>query len=139
MQKTILIVLLIVCSGNLFAQEADKPKRLYIETSGGYGFPLVNDELGSTNDLIGRVNRLVRADSSISILPSQGTQGPGWQFSLGVGYMFHPNIGIEGEFRYLKSNRFILATDNTPTYQAEHGVVGQRLDIVPQLVLNFPI
>lgn len=138
MRNTILIVLLVFYSGRLFAQEADKPKRLYIETGGGYGFPLVNDELGSTNDLIGKTNRLIRSDSSISILPAQGTQGPGWQFSASVGYMFHPNIGVEGEIRYLKSNRFLLAKDNTPTYQAEHGVIGERLDIVPQLVFHFP-
>jgi hypothetical protein len=104
---------------------------------GGYGFPLVNDDLGSTNDLIGKVNRLIRADSSISIQPVQGTQGTGWQGGINVGYMFHPNIGVELGVTYLRSNRFLLAQDNTPTYQAEHTIVGERLDIIPQLVLNF--
>lgn len=112
-------------------------KKFYIETVGGYGFPLVSDELGSTNELIGTVNRLIGPDSSISILPVQGTQGPGWQFSFNVGYMFHPNIGVELGVVYLKSNRFLLAKDITPTFQAEHSIIGERLDVIPQIVLNI--
>jgi hypothetical protein len=136
--KSIALLILSLLSVVVVAQES-KPKKFYLETIGGYGFPLVNDELGSTDDRIGTTNRLIRADSSISILPAQGTQGPGWQFSISAGYMFHPNIGVEGEFRYLKSNRFLLAKNTTPTYQAEHSIVGERLDIVPQIVFSFNV
>ena len=122
------------CKGQ---EEVVKPKRFYLETAGGYGFPLVSDDLGSTNELIGTVNRLIRADSSISIKPVQGTQGPGWHFLFNAGYMFHPNVGFEMGFRYLRSNRFLLARNSTPTFQAEHGIIGERIDIIPHLVLNF--
>lgn len=122
---------------NVTLSQESNPKKFYMEIMGGYGFPLVNDELGSTNDLIGKVNRLVRADSSISILPVQGTQGPGGYVSLNAGYMFHPNIGFEVGVYYLRSNRFLLAKNNTPTFQAEHTIIGERLDLIPQLVLNI--
>lgn len=129
-------LLLLAIYAGAFAQE-QPAKKVYLETVGGYGFPLVNDDLGSTNDFIGKVNRLVNSDSSISILPVQGTQGPGWQFVLNAGYMFHPNIGVELGVGYLRSNRFLLAKDITPTFQAEHTIVGERLDVIPQLVFNF--
>jgi hypothetical protein len=119
-----------------FGQDA-KPKKFYLETVGGYGFPLVNDDLGSSDDMIGIADRLVRSDSTVRVRPVQGTQGPGWQFSLNVGYMFHPNIGVEGQISYLKSNSILLGRNVTPTFQAEHTIVGQRLDIAPQLVLSF--
>lgn len=118
------------------AQEL-KPKKLYLEASGGYGFPIVNDDLASTNDLIGSSNLLIRPDSTIRISPVQGTQGAGWQFSFNAGYMFHPNIGVEGQVNYVESNRYLLAKYESPTYQAEHGVIGERLEVIPQLVLNF--
>lgn len=130
------ILLIALFSSSVSSQES-KPKKFYLETLGGYGFPLVNDDLGSTNDLIGKVNRLVNLDSSIRILPVQGTQGPGWQFLVNAGYMFHPNIGIELGVGYLRSNRFLLAKDISPTFQAEHTIVGERLDVIPQLVFNF--
>lgn len=131
------IILLVAIISKVSIGQETKSKRFYVEAVGGYGFPLVNDDLGSTNDLIGKVNRLVRADSSISILPVQGTQGPGWQGGINIGYMFHPNIGFELGLMYLRSNRFLLGQDQTPTFQAEHSIVGERLDIIPQLVLNF--
>ena len=136
MQRLSFLVLLCLIGNISIAQEV-KTKKFYIETSGGYGFPLVNDDLGSTNDLIGPSNQLFRADSTIKITPVQGTQGPGWQFSFNVGYMFHPNIGVEGQVNYVRSNAFLLAKYESPTYQAEHSVVGQRLDLIPQLVFNF--
>ena len=120
-----------------FGQESTTTKRFYMELAGGYGFPLVSDDLGSTNELIGTANRLIRADSSISIRPMQGTQGPGWHFGFNAGHMFHPNIGFELGFRYIRSNRFLLAKNETTTLQSEHGIIGERTDIIPQLVLNF--
>lgn len=135
--RVLIITLFLAIASTVSNGQEIMPKRFYVETSGGYGFPLVNDDLGSTNDLIGKVNRLVRADSSISILPVQGTQGPGWQGGFNIGYMFYPNIGFEVGLTYLRSNRFLLAQDQTPTFQAEHSIVGERLDIIPQLVLNF--
>jgi len=132
----LLFATLLVFSNFSFGQDI-KPKKFYLETSGGYGFPIVNDDLGSTNDLIGSANRLIRSDSTIKITPAQGTQGAGWQFSFNAGYMFHPNIGFEGQINYLKSNRYFLAKNITPTFQAEHGVLGERLDIIPQLVFSF--
>ncbi|MCB9204091.1 MAG: outer membrane beta-barrel protein [Flavobacteriales bacterium] len=131
-----LILFLSFLTTVVVAQES-KPKKFYMEIMGGYGFPLVNDDLGSTNDLIGKVNRLIRADSSISILPVQGTQGPGGYVSLNAGYMFHPNIGFEIGAYYLRSTRFLLAKNITPTFQAEHTIIGERLDLIPQLVLNI--
>jgi hypothetical protein len=131
-----LILFLSLVAASTFAQES-QPKKFYMEIMGGYGFPLVNDDLGSTNDLIGKVNRLMRTDSSSSILPVQGTQGPGGYVSLNAGYMFHPNIGFEIGAYYLKSTRFLLAKNITPTFQAEHTIVGERLDLIPQLVLNI--
>ena len=127
-----------ICWGLSFGQDI-RPKKLYLETLGGYGFPFVNDDLGSTDELIGIADRLVRADSSISITPAQGTQGPGWQFSFNVGYMFHPNIGVEGQISYLKSNPILIGRNVSPTFHAEHLVVGQRIDIAPQLVLSFQV
>lgn len=138
MQRILIFILLLVTIKSV-AQEDTKQRKLYIETSGGYAFPLVNDELGSTNDFIGLTDRLIRSDSSISIQPVQGTQGPGWQFNFMIGYMFHPNIGVELQGTYTRSNRFVLASNQTPTFQAEHTIVGQRLDIIPQIVFSFPI
>lgn len=132
-----LITFLTALCGTTYAQDSPAARKFYIETSGGYGFALVSDDLGSTNDLIGITDRLIRPDSSISISPVHGTQGPGWQFGLNFGYMFHPNIGVELQATYLKSNSYLLGRNNTPTYQAEHTVVGQRVDLIPQLVFNF--
>lgn len=136
MRALIILTTFSVISSFSFGQES-KPKKFYLETVGGYGFPLVNDDLGSTYELIGIADRLVRADSSISIKPAQGTQGPGWQFSLNAGYMFHPNIGVEAQISYLKSNPILIGRNVSPTFQAEHSVVGERIDIAPQLVLSF--
>lgn len=138
MRALLLLTALSFIGGFSFGQET-KPKKFYLETIGGYGFPLVNDDLGSTDELIGIADRLVRADSSISIKPAQGTQGPGWQFSLNAGYMFHPNIGVEAQISYLKSNPILIGRNVSPTFQAEHVVVGERVDIAPQLVFSFPI
>ncbi|MDB4655775.1 porin family protein [Flavobacteriales bacterium] len=136
MRALILLAIFSIITALSFGQES-KPKKFYLETIGGYGFPLVNDDLGSTNELIGIADRLVRADSSISIKPAQGTQGPGWQFSVNAGYMFHPNIGVEAQISYLKSNPILIGRSVSPTYRAEHLVIGERIDIAPQLVFNF--
>ena len=136
MRALILLTTFSVISSFSFGQES-KPKKFYLETVGGYGFPLVNDDLGSTDELIGIADRLVRDDSSISIKPAQGTQGPGWQFSFNAGYMFHPNIGVEAQISYLKSNPILIGRNVSPTFQAEHYVLGERVDVAPQLVLNF--
>lgn len=138
MRILILLTTFSIIAATSFGQDKET-KKLYLETVGGYGFPLVNDDLGSTYDLIGIADRLVRDDASISIKPAQGTQGPGWQFSLNVGYMFHPNIGVEGQISYLKSNPILIGRNVSPNYFAEHLVVGERVDVAPQLVFSFQI
>ncbi|TNF32047.1 MAG: hypothetical protein EP314_00430 [Bacteroidetes bacterium] len=138
MARCVFFVLSFLLAGRAEAQDS-KLRRFYMETVGGYGFPIVNDDLGSSNDLIGIADRLMRSDSTISVRPVQGTQGPGWQFSANIGYMFHPNIGLEGHIGYIRSNAILLGRSITPNYSAEHVVYGQRLDAALQLVFSFQV
>ena len=137
----ILFVLFIITSFANFvtAQDSLRVKRFYIEVSGGYSFPFVNDDLGSTQEIIGSANYLMRADSSISSTSVFGTQGSGWRTPLNIGYMFHKNIGFEVQVNYFQSQRFLLAKTETPTFKGEHTVRASRLELAPQLVLNFDI
>lgn len=125
--------------GSASAQDSLRLKKFYIELSGGYGFPYINDDLGSTQDIIGTTNYLMRADSSTSSKPVFGTQGPGWRTSFNIGYMFHKNIGFEVQVNYFKSDRFLLAKKETPTFSGEHTILASRVELAPQLVLNFDL
>lgn len=132
--RPILLLLLCIAPNLGFGQDSTSIKRFYIETSAGFGFPLVNDELESPRPEIGIVDRLMRADSSISVKPVQGTLGSGWRFGLNVGYMFHRNVGFELQFNYVRSLSILMSRNISPTYKAEHQLVSSRVELVPQLV-----
>ena len=139
MRNLFVLFIITSCANFVTAQDSLRVKRLYIEVSGGYSFPFVNDDLGSTQEIIGSANYLMRADSSISSTSVFGTQGSGWRTSLNIGYMFHKNIGFEIQVNYFQSQRFLLAKTETPTFKGEHTVLASRLELAPQLVLNFDI
>jgi hypothetical protein len=117
-----------------FSQDTTSFKRFYIETSAGFGFPLVNDELQSPRPEVGLVDHLMRSDSSISVKPVQGTLGSGWRFALNAGYMFHRNFGFELQFNYVRSLSILMSRTSSPTYKAEHLLRSTRVEITPQLV-----
>lgn len=129
-----LISLLVLLSVSAFSQDTTSFKRLYIETSVGFGFPYVNDELQSPRNEIGIVDHLMRADSSVSVKPVQGTLGSGWRFGLNVGYMFHRNFGFELGFNYVRSLSILMSRTNSPTYKAEHLLFSTRVELTPQFV-----
>lgn len=119
-----------------FSQDSTKFRKFYIEISGGYNFPIVNDELQSPREQVGTLDHLMREDSTLSVRPVQGTLGGGWKSSVNFGYMFHPNIGIEFQFNYVRGEDILMSRINTPTYKAEHSLISQRVEAIPQLVLN---
>jgi hypothetical protein len=120
-------------------QDSTKFRKFYIEIGGGYNFPLLNDELQSPREQVGTLNYLMRVDSSLSVKPVHGTLGGGWKSSVNVGYMFHPNIGLEFQFNYVRGGNILMSRINTPTYKAEHFLLSQRVEFTPQLVLNHKI
>lgn len=126
----------VLISISSFSQDSTKFRKFYIEIGGGYNFPIVNDELQSPREQVGTLDHLMREDSSLSVRPVQGTLGSGWKSSVNVGYMFHPNIGIEFQFNYVRGEDILMSRINTPTYNAEHSLLSQRVEATPQLVLN---
>ena len=139
MRELALLGALVMTLTSVSAQDTLPFKKFYIEISGGYSFPFVNDNLGSTREIIGSANYLMRADSSISSTSVFGTQGSGWRTSFNVGYMVHKNVGFEFQVNYFQSQRFLLAKTESPTFKGEHTVKASRLELAPQLVLNFDI
>lgn len=129
----------VLVSISSLGQDSTKFRKFYIEIGGGYNFPAVNDELQSPREQVGTLDHLMREDSSLSVRPVQGTLGGGWKSSLNVGYMFHPNIGIEFQFNYVRGDNILMSRINTPTYKAEHSLLSQRVELIPQLVLNHQI
>ena len=93
--------------------QSAKAQYFTVRVAGGYAWPGLIKSEGITGpvidarhperDALGPMANIIANDSTKSVSPIRGSYGQGMNFTLGLGYMINPYIGVELGVSYLKS------------------------------------
>jgi len=111
-------------------------QNFYIQLRSGYGFPAINDDLGSPLTELGDSDYSLSDNGMISNKSLYGSLGKGVNVGVGAGYYMTDNLIFELGFAYTTGPKILDARIVVPNYAAEQYSKASGYVVAPSLIMQ---